>query len=122
MSIGNPTARAFRFVIDGENQKYDAYADVVKYGDDWYALDVRYRAQGATADKWTYLFAADLPSEPPKDEQSAASSMNKAIDEINEKIKSVFRSGEEKPLSGYELFYWLVSYGMQENNNVISLK
>lgn len=52
--MSEPTAKAFRFVIDGQKQQYDAFIELIKdMGTPW--IDCRYRSIGNNTDKWTWL-------------------------------------------------------------------
>lgn len=121
MSIGTPSAQAFRFVIDGQNQKYDAYLDLVEHNG-FSVLDVRYRVQGKTDEKWTFLIAPEFYAEKLGSDDLVRGEMQRLLDDkINTKIAEVFGSAGEKPSKGWELVQWYVSVGLKEENNVISL-
>lgn len=122
MSIGKPTAQAFRFVLDGQNEQYDAYMDLVEH-QGFSVLDVRYKPQSSTDDKWTFLTAPEFYTEETNTEQDILAEFQRLLNtKINPKIEEVFGGAGEKPLKGWELVQWIVSVGLVESNNVISLK
>ena len=116
--MAEPTAKAFRFVLDGQKQQYDAYIDLLKdFGTPW--IECRYRPIGSTADKWTWLIGPNLGAVDTTENTDA--SFDKAIAEINAKIKEVFNTaGNGIPLKGYERIEWLIQVGLKEAGNVIS--
>jgi len=121
MALGTPSAQAFRFVLDGQNQKYDAYMDLHQH-DGFRVLDIRYRRQDATGDKWTFLMAPEFDEAAIGNQTTILIEFENLLREkINPKIEEVFGTSAEKPVKGWELVQWYVSFGLEENNNVISL-
>lgn len=122
MALGTPTARAFRFVLDGENQRYDGYIDLHEHDGSLFVLDLRYRRQNATGDKWTFLHAEPFNETEVSNAAKVMAETQRILDTvINPKIKEVFGSKGEKPISGWELVQWIVSYQLKEQDNVISI-
>jgi len=122
MSLGTPSAQAFRFVLDGQGQKYDAYMDLHEHDGSLFVLDVRYRRQNAVGDKWTFLMAPEFDDSEIGNETTILIEFENLLREkINPKIEEVFGASAEKPVKGWELVQWYVSFGLEENNNVISL-
>lgn len=121
--VGTPTARAFRFVLDGENQQYDAYLDLVEHVDNLYVFDVRYRVQGRTDEKWTHLLSPEVYYERVNTKQNILNEVQRVLDEkLNPKIKEVFKVAGQEPAGGLEFLQWLVQVGLKEQDNVISIK
>ena len=122
MALGTPTARAFRFVLDGENQRYDGYIDLHEHDGSLFVLDLRYRPQNATGDKWTFLHAEPFNENEITNSVKVLAETQRILDQvINPKIKEVFGAKTEKPISGWELVQWIVSYQLKEQDNVISI-
>ena len=116
-----PSAKAFRFVIDGTNQQYDAYLDLVPGAGSERLIDCRYRAVGATADKWVWLTSPIIYLAEVDTTENADEAFDRAIAEINKEIEEVFGTVDsDVPLKGFARIEWLIQVGIKEVNNVIS--
>lgn len=115
-----PTAQAFRFTINGQNQQYDAFMDLVSY-ESFKALVIRYRAQGATGDEWTFLLGEEFNEAKIGSDADVRAEFNRILTTANGVIENTFGTAGDKPLSGWELVQWYVSVGLQASSNVISL-
>jgi len=112
-----PTSKAFRFVIDGQNQQYDAYLDLISLGTKY--IECRYKATSDTSDNWIYLIAPDVLLVSTTQETDAT--FDAAIAIINTEIATVFgTAGNDIPLLGFERIEWLIQVGLKEVGNVIS--
>lgn len=112
-----PTAQDFKFVIDGQNQQYDAFLQMVEMDNDQW-IDCRYRPVNSPTAKWVWLTG---PSVFDKDtEEATITDFDRAISLINAEIKTVFGTAGDKPLTGLALMKWLIQVGLKELNNVIS--
>lgn len=114
-----PSAKAFRFVLDGQNQQYDAYIELMRVAGFPAYVECRYRHVGRTDDKWTFLVGPGLGAVDTTENTDA--SFDKAIDVINAKIKEVFNTaGNDIPLKGLDRVEWLIQVGIKELDNVVS--
>lgn len=117
MSI--PSAKAFHFVIDGSQQNYDAYIDMVQIDGGVPYMDCRYRPVSNPAAKWSWLIGPNLFNV--SDTVETDKTFNDALDKVNAEIKKVFGStAGDIPLKGLERIQWLIQYGLSETANVIS--
>ena len=111
--MSGPSIQAFRFVIDGEKQQYDAFIQIIEDAIPY--LECRYQPVGVVSDKWTFLTGPNLLN------VSDEVDFDKAIAIINNKIAEVFKSaGPIPPLTGIAHLKWLVQVGIKEVGNVIS--
>ena len=121
--VGTPTAQAFRFVLDGQEQQYDAYLDLVEHIDNLFVFDVRYRVQGKTEEKWTHLTSPEVYYEEINTKSNILAEVQRVLEEkLNPKIKEVFKVAGQQPTGGLPFLRWLVQVGLEEKDNVISIK
>lgn len=117
MAFGDPSANAKRFVLDGNNQEYDAFIDMLEF-EDFFTLNCRYKLKSDS--KWTFLIA------PEYDELklSTGSDINIEIDRIltiiNDKIAEVFGGGQTIPVNGKDRVKWIIAFALIESNNIVT--
>ena len=118
--MAQPSAKAFRFVIDGQNQQYDAYLEAMQPSGFAPWIECRYRTIDSAQDKWVYLGSSKSLDKLDTTENTDAS-FDKALADMNAKIKEVFKTaGNDIPLKGFKRVQWLLQVGLKEIDNVIS--
>lgn len=120
-----PTPGAKRFVIEGgEGQLYDAYTDVIRHADGYLYVDTRYRVQGASGDKWTFLCAFDFKEDELYDDPNDTDKRLLVIlEKTNVRISEVFgKQVDSVPVAFEERVRWAVRFGLTETENALSLK
>lgn len=127
MSTIEPSADAHFFVIDSGAKQYDAFLDIVKFGEYYYG-QVRYRPIG-TLGKWVFLSptqgSSPTDSEFDLGRMTTMADTDREIDSvianINASIETRFGGdSEEMPKSGIaRALYMLRNNMFEEKGNVI---
>ena len=128
-SVIDPSSDAFFFTItSASQQKYDAFIDVNKIGEDYY-FDCRYRRINNASLPWTFLsmgnnFSAQFDLDKMTTTESTLAMVDKMLERCNMRISEVFGEASATiPTSGIELVIYLFGNGgIVANNNVLSRK
>ena len=122
-----PNEKSFIFeIISSAGVVYDAFlsleGDYQTQGAVSY-IDCRYREKGQEDKDWTWLVGPNVGGT--SNEEETNTSVDACLSVINSAIVSQFGEGgnaTSKPLSGYQLVFWILKNGLQVTNNVISRK
>lgn len=123
-----PSENAYFFIIDSGVKQYDAFLDIVKFGEYYYG-QVRYRPIG-TLGNWVFLSptqgSSPTDSELDLGRMTTMADTDKEIDSvlanINTSIEKVFGgTSEEMPKSGIARALYMLKHNMfEEKDNVIT--
>jgi len=117
MSFGDPSANAKRFVLDGNNQQYDAFIDMLQF-EDFFTLNCRYKLKSDS--KWTFLLAPEYNETKLSTSVDINSEIDRILIIINAKIAEVFGTGQTIPVNGKDRVKWIIAFALIESNNVVT--